>query len=124
MDNIERRLRGGGRMITIPREILIGDTMYKVKLKSYYFNSNIGGNINYNDSVMGLKKSLKGKFKEDTFFHEVAHGVLKELEFNHPKITNFRNNENFVQEMGLVLRKTFKDLLKKQDDALKGVDVE
>lgn len=100
----------------IPKEILIGDTMYKIKLKNYYFSDNsLGGNINYNNSIMGIRKSLKGKFKEDTFFHEVAHGILKELEFNHPKIHSFRNNENFVQEMGLILRKTFIDLLKKQD---------
>ena len=99
----------------IPEKILIRDTTYKIKLKNYYFNDALGGNINYNNSVMGIKKSLKGKFKEDTFFHEVAHGVLKELEFNHPKIHSFRNNEDFVQEMGLVLRKTFIDLLEKQD---------
>ena len=55
------------------------------------------------------------RITEDTFFHEIAHGILKELEFNYPKMSSFRNNESFVQEMGLTLRKTFIDLLNNRE---------
>ncbi len=46
-------------------------------------------------------------------------GVLKEMEFNYPKMSKFRSDDTFVQELGLVLRNTFIDLLKKQDKLFK-----
>lgn len=52
---------------------------------------------------------------EDTFFHEMAHGILKEMEFNYPQITKFRSDENFTQELGLCLRKLFLHLLEEQE---------
>lgn len=54
------------------------------------------------------------RINEDIFFHEISHGVIKELEYNHPRIAVFRTNEAFVQEMGLILRKTFLELLESQ----------
>ncbi len=98
----------------IPKKIKIGEKEYKVYEKRYYFNDSLGGQINYNLNTLGIRKNLDDRDKQVTFFHEVSHGILKELEFNHPKITTFRNNEDFVQEMGLILRKMFLDLLKKQ----------
>ena len=99
----------------IPTKIKIGEVEYKVSEKKFYFNDNISGNINYNLAQINIRKTLSSKEKEATFFHEIAHGILKELEFNHPKISPFRSNEDFVQEMGLTLRKAFLDLLKKQE---------
>ena len=102
----------------IPKKIKIGGSVYNIKSKRVvdWKNRDIIGQINYVDKEIKIKK-LKiadAKIDESTFFHEVAHGVLKELEYNHPKVNNFRNNEKFVSEMGLTLRTTFLDLLEKQ----------
>lgn len=100
----------------IPNKLIIGETQYKIKMKRVInWNKEIGGQINYNYNLLILKKGMSKKILESSFFHEIAHGILKELEFNYPKISNFRDNEKFVQEMGLVLRKTFLDLLEKQE---------
>lgn len=101
----------------IPKKLLIGDRLYRIKNKLMFvnlFDSDISGNINYNTNIMKIKKVKDNKTEEDIFFHEVTHGILKELEFNHPKIVKFRNDEEFVQEMGLILRKIFLDLMEKQ----------
>ena len=101
----------------IPKKIKIGETNYNIKFKRVvdWTNKKVTGEINYGEGIMKIKNHKQGdKFKEDIFFHEMAHGVLKELEFNHPKISKFRCDELFVQEMGLTLRKTFLDLLKSQ----------
>lgn len=101
----------------IPTKIKIGETEYKVNEKKFYFNDLTGGSINFNLSKIVIRKTLPSKKeREAVFFHEIAHGILKELEFNHPKISPFRSNEVFVQELGLVLRKTFLDLFEKQED--------
>ncbi len=98
----------------IPKKIKIGEVEYTISQKRYFFNKTIGGSINYGEKTLDIKKNTDQKIKEDTFFHEISHGVLKELEFNHPKVSKFRNNEGFVQEMGLILRTTFLDLLRQQ----------
>jgi len=80
-------------------------------------NTAIVGSVNYGDKLIKIKKCKKDeRITQDTFFHEIAHAILKELEFNHPQITKFRSDEIFVQELGLTLRKTFIDLLKSQED--------
>ena len=107
------------KRIKIPETLRIGGTIYKIKRKrTIGFDSNIGGNINYNTDTMSMRKKMNPKTTESVFFHEVAHGVLKEMEFNFPKMSTFRNDETFVQELGLVLRNTFIDLLNKQDKVL------
>ena len=45
----------------------------------------------------------------------MVHGILREMEFNYPQLTKFRTDEEFVQELGLCLRKVFFDLLKEQE---------
>lgn len=98
----------------LPETIKIGDVEYKIQKKSFIFDSNIAGRINYHKKTVELKKDASERTDEDSFFHEIAHGILKELEFNHPKIASFRNNEEVVQEMGLLLRTIFIDLVEKQ----------
>ncbi len=100
----------------IPKNIVIGGRKYNIKQKRIidWRNKSVVGQISYYSKNMKIQKMDDGKYKEDIFFHEIAHGVLKELEFNFPKISKFRNNEEFVQELGLTLRKTFLDLLEKQ----------
>lgn len=102
--------------LIIPKKIRIGGTDYKISQpwRVDWRNSHVSGQINYDSEEIKLKKGVAERSKEDTFFHEIAHGVLKEMEFNYPRINKFRMNEGFVQELGLVLRKTFLDLLKKQ----------
>ena len=97
---------------------MIGDSKYKVREKNYWFSrlGNISGNINYANQVINMSNIQTERCKEDTFFHEIAHGILKELEFNYPAITKYRNDELFTQELGLMLRKTFLDLIQKQGE--------
>lgn len=96
----------------IPNKVMIGEYYYSVKqVQLIDWDRSIGGQINYNTKTIKLKPGVDKKITESTFFHEIAHGLLKELEYNHPKITAFRSNETFVEEMGLQLRKTFVDLL-------------
>lgn len=102
----------------IPEKIKIGEHYYDVKKVRIvdWSNSFISGNIHYGKKLMKLKVWEKDeRLTQDTFFHEVAHAILKELEFNHPQISNFRTNEDFVQELGLTLRKAFLDLLESQE---------
>ena len=99
----------------IPNKIKIGDSEYNVNEKMILFKEKtLSGQITYGNLNLAIRGDMIPKAKEDTFFHEIAHGVLKELEFNHPKISHFRNDDKFVQEMGLVLRKTFLDLIEKK----------
>jgi len=97
----------------IPKKIIIGDTQYDIKKRLWLFNKNYSGKITYSCRLLEIRESCD-KNEQDYFFHELAHGVLKELEFNHPKIIRFRNNEEFVQEIGLILRKSFLDLMQAQ----------
>lgn len=101
----------------IPNRIKIGEHFYDIKkVRLIGWNDTIVGQIHYGNKRIKIRMSNKDmRDNEDTFFHEVAHGLLKELEFNNPSIVKFRNDECFVQEMGLLLRKTFLDLLKSQE---------
>lgn len=101
----------------IPKKIRIGDLEYNIKERMFLFkNKTLAGTIIYGNLDMNIRRDMIPRAKEDTFFHEVAHGILKELEFNHPAMTKFRNDEIFVQELGLLLRKTYLDLEKKQQE--------
>lgn len=96
----------------IPNKISIGQTNYKIKMVKIvnWGNKNVIGNINYSTKKIRLKKQEDDRANEDTFFHELAHGLIKELEYNHPRISSFRNNEEFIQEMGLTMRNMFLQL--------------
>lgn len=100
----------------IPKEITIGKKKYKIQLARFvdFFNSGVHGNINYSDGILKIKDTGDERNTEDLFFHELAHGILKELEFNYPKVAWLRNDEVFTQELGLLLRKSFLELLEKQ----------
>lgn len=99
----------------IPKTIKIGETDYKISESLFLFREkSLCGEITYHRKKMKIRLNQTNRGKEDTFFHEVAHGILKELEFNYPKITLLRNDEDFVQELGLLMRKTFLDLMEKQ----------
>ena len=102
--------------MNIPNKITIGMKEYSIKIKYFVdlFHSNVYGNINYMDGVMKIKKVDDERAMEDTFFHEIAHGLMKEMEFNYPQMVKFRNDEKFIQELGLHLRNTFMELLRKQ----------
>lgn len=103
-------------MIKIPEKVKIGDECFKIKNKKWIdFKGNVSGQINYTTSTILIKKGLPEKIKEDTFFHEIAHGILKEMSFNYPFLEKYRNDESFAQELGLILRKIFLDLLKNQE---------
>lgn len=101
-----------------PKELYIGDHLYKFKVvrlieKLIFKKNNIAANINYKDSIIKTLEFENEKENQANLFHELAHGILREMEFNHPKIIKFRNDEKFIEEFGLVLRKTFIDLQKK-----------
>ena len=100
----------------IPDKITIGVKEYRVKRLRFIelFNSNIQGQICYGEGVLKIKNVGDERATEEVFFHELAHGILHEMEFNYPQITKFRNDEQFTQELGLVLRKTFLELIEGQ----------
>ncbi len=99
----------------IPKTIRIGNKEFKIKIKNRIsWSKKISGQINYDDKELMINKKLKGRDLESTFFHELAHGLFHEMEFNYPQMVKFRNDETFIQEFGLNLRKTFLDLLEKQ----------
>lgn len=98
-----------------PQDINIGDKRYKIKIVRYlerflFLRNNIAANINYKTGVIKTVIFNDSKEDEANFFHEIAHGMLREMEFNHPKIITFRKNEKFIEEFALVLRKTIIDL--------------
>ena len=101
----------------IPSNLKIGATIYKIIVKRFikFSNPNIAGNINYNKRLITIKKTTDQRATEDIFFHELAHGLLKEMEFNYPAVTKFRHDELFTQELGLNLRKMFLELLRNQE---------
>lgn len=102
----------------IPDKIKIGRNYYTIKKVKHmvWGDTSIVGKINYGDKLMKLKMYKRDNISnQDTFFHEVAHGLLKELEFNYPQMVKFRNDESFTQELGLTLRITFLDLLGRQE---------
>ena len=101
----------------IPKKLTIGESCYNIKqVRRIDWSSTVVGQINYHTKKIKIRMNKKDdKLNEETFFHEIAHGILKELEFNTPKITRFRQDESFIHEMGLMLRNTFLELLDKQE---------
>lgn len=95
----------------IPNKIKIGSSLYDIK-KKHFFTSNPQqlGKIDYYDRKMYIKILPDKRRTEQIFFHEIAHGLLKELEFNYPQLSCFKNNERFTQELGLMLRNLFVEL--------------
>jgi len=96
--------------MTIPKKVKIGESEYSVKRTRFVGGKNWSGFINYHDRKIKIKPGYSEREEEDVFFHEIAHGILKEMEFNHPQINKFRGDEQFIQELGLLIRKTFKSL--------------
>lgn len=95
----------------LPKTIKIGESNYKIKIvKIIDLSNNVVGQINHFTKTIKIKLGKDERLNEETFFHELTHGMLKELEFNYPKVSNLRCNEKFVQEMGLTLRTMFLSL--------------
>ena len=101
----------------MPKRVRIGESTYIIKMQHFidFLNLGISGKINYSKKVVKIKKTSDKRMMEDVFFHEIAHGVLKEMEFNYPQLTKFRNDEAFTQELGLHLRTLFLNLLNDQE---------
>ncbi len=99
----------------IPNKITIGKSIYNVFNRYLFFRSH-AGIINYFEKEIVLKRKYnKGRTGESTFFHEVSHGIVNELQYNYPKIIPLKDDEDFVQELGLLLRRVFMDLLAQQE---------
>lgn len=101
-----------------PKTINIGNKVYKIKVlkfleRFWFLKHNMAANINYKDNLIKTVEFDDPKENEANLFHEITHGILREMEFNHPGIITYRNNEVFVEELGLALRKTFIDLHEK-----------
>lgn len=101
-----------------PKRIKIGDYYYSIKKMKIvdWNNFKVDGQVNYFRKTIKVKANEKHKkMEEETLFHEIAHGLMKELEYNYPKLVKFRNDEDFTQEFGLMLRKIFVELLEAQE---------
>jgi len=116
MMSLKKEIISVRNKMIIPKKLTIGNTKYIIKQKRIisWKDNDVVGNINYHTRIIKLRKKDHIKAKQDTFFHEIAHGIFKELEFNYPKISKFRMDEKFTQEFGLTLRKTFLNLLESQ----------
>jgi len=96
----------------IPRLITIGEKTYDVSKTRFFLRpSTISGEIRYHEDKILVRNSLDTRDAERTFFHELAHGIFYELESNHPTITKFRSDENFINELALHLLLVYKQLL-------------
>ena len=107
----------------IPEEVRIGNSHYKV-IQHKIVTSNFGfdallnlikgqvrlGQINFNNKEIKIKKD--GYNKRKTFLHEVAHGIMYEMEKRYPKASAWNNDEAFMGRLGIVLDKTLTDLKK------------
>ena len=101
--------------MNLPKKLMIGQNEYKISKSHFVFNRNLAGLINYHTKEILIRKTDNDRDLSENLFHEIAHGLFKELEYNHPKITSFRNNEEFIQETGLLLRKIYLQLLKEKE---------
>lgn len=92
--------------INIPKKFnLLGHT-YKVKFVKKVDSRDSPGDIDPNTKIIRLKKSSKSHSKdlvEETFFHEMIHGILDELEYG-----NLSNDEQLVERVGRALHQVFK----------------
>ena len=108
----------------IPKTIKIGSTKYKVSLVKVVdymemikmrFRKEKGiifGRIDGQE--IRIKKDLNNKHQKETFFHEMAHGIMWEMERSHPKVWAWRKDEAFICKLGSVLSRTFSNLMKSQ----------
>ena len=96
----------------LPKTITIGEKEYEVKFSNFFFQPRgVAGQINYVSETIKIKPSNDERMTETTFFHELAHGIFYELESNHPTVTKFRSDENFINELALHLLLVYKQLL-------------
>lgn len=100
----------------IPKNVKIGKLLYKIEIcKRINKQNSLMGRVDYQDKKIKILKMSDNRQIEMVLFHEIAHGIIGELEFNYPKISIFKDDEIFIGEFTLLLRKTFLDLLDKQD---------
>ena len=104
----------------IPKKVKIGNETFKIKVKRF-MKKNLYGSICQCKKVIKINKNNSTRELEATFFHEIVHGLLKEMSFNYPFLKNKRFDEDFVEEMGLLMRNIYLDLLKKDESSLKEI---
>ena len=67
----------------IPKQITLGKKTYEIKKNSmFFFDKAVAGQIDYTNNRITLKTTLDTREEEGTFFHELAHRILKEMELS------------------------------------------
>ena len=112
----------------IPSSIKIGNKEYAIKevkivnffntlnpLRLFKDGGTIIGQICKDNKDIRLQKDLKPKKKKMVFFHELAHGIMWEMEKSHPQVSAWRDDEVFTDKFGRMLSRTFDNLMKSQN---------
>lgn len=94
----------------------------RVKAGTHYF----AGFIDYGKKIIEINKKMDWKNKKNTFFHEIAHGIIFELgkvyklgRFKCLDTNKLRNNEEFIDDLSRIMCDVFKVKWKKENNGLK-----
>lgn len=95
----------------VPKEVQIGKTNYRVHNKTGFGSSPVVGQIDYALRTILLashggvtKKKRTPAQLQNTFWHEVTHGILKDME------SPLEANEKFVGALSLRIAKVVRQL--------------
>lgn len=107
------------------KKINVGYTKYKLEVKTrlknfrtkkYHIGKNkeMIGRINHKTKTISVKKGLGKIKKKEVLYHEIAHGILFDMEArattkkSKKLMEKLNDNEAFVSCLALILNKTFK----------------
>lgn len=102
---------GEVRRMKIPKTIQIHNRILRVRRPHMLFR-NRAGSFDILTGIIYVRRQLKDypDLESISFFHELSHGILLNLCSNNPSASNLVNDELFVNELGLNIRKVFLDL--------------
>jgi hypothetical protein len=103
----------------IPKKIKIGRRFFRVKndWKGKKRGDNeVYGDINFPLGRIRVSNNRKDGGAEMTLFHEISHAIIMEIYNQRGElwIRNLVGDEDFIDNMGEILKETFNDLLKAQ----------
>jgi hypothetical protein len=127
----EWKIFGDNMKLKIPKTIKIGNSVYNVNhvsmvnyslnpiklFKRLLLGESIVGQICPQDREIRLKKDSYDI--QNTFLHEVAHGIMWEMKKKYPHAEAWVDDEAFTDRLAVVLSKTFNSLMKQQKQTQK-----
>ena len=93
----------------IPNKVKIGNVVYDIKLSDEVIlmdNKRAYGQIDFNFHTIKIDNSLQDiQGQEETFFHEVFHGIVHQRNFDYDKT----DEENITEELARGFHEFIKD---------------